>query len=72
MKEFPVKVQLSQFTTAGKPQVLIYSQNRTYQYQGDATPELLMMSNGRPKFFVWAHMEGTEMVLGESAPDQTW
>lgn len=72
MKEFPVKVQISQLSSDGKTRVLIYDRQQRHKYEGEATPEVLMMSHGRAKFFAWAHMEGTVLTLGDEAPEQPW
>lgn len=72
MKEFPVKVQISVFSSDGKTRVLIYDRKKKHQYEGEVTSELMTMARGRNKFFVWAHMEDTILTLGDEAPAQDW
>ncbi len=67
-----VKVQMSLFTTASCPQVLIYNEDRTVMWQGDAPKGLKKLMKGEPKKFFYATTKNKNIILGEEAEWQDW
>lgn len=70
-----VKVQLSLSTTAGARQMLVYNQDRSVQFEGDAPPDIVAKMGDRPKaFFEAALGKVGELVIypDHQHPDQGW
>lgn len=70
-----VKVQLSQATTAGRRQVLVYSLDRSIRYEGDADAELVEAIGDRQKAFFQAEVNDDgflELFTRHPLPDQGW
>lgn len=72
MKKIIFKVQISLFTSENSPQVMLYNEKRDISGQFPLSKDIKKLVKGRPKFFVYGEMIGTEVtVLGE-APWQDW
>jgi hypothetical protein len=67
-----VKVQLSLFTSAGVPQVLIYNQARTVVFEGDADDEIVRRMGDDVRAFFKAKLHGTLIHLGAKLDEQGW
>ena len=67
-----VKVQLSQHTTAGTRQVLVYDQSRRFTYEGDAPADVVDRMHGRDRAFFEAAILGTQFLIGHETPEQDW
>lgn len=71
-KRLIVKLQLSTGGNAKARQMLIYDKSRKYQFQSDASEEIIQLMNGRLKVFFYADIVDNQFGLGEEAPDQDW
>jgi hypothetical protein len=69
---FVVKVQLSLSTDEPKQQVLIYDRDNKYYYQGDASPEIIEVMDGRDKAFFMACIKGNDMVIDQEVKGREW
>lgn len=67
-----VKVQLSRNSSDGKSYVLIYDHGGDWQWMGPAPKEIVKLLDCKTKAFFWAELEGTEIVLDNTAPWQEW
>lgn len=69
-----VKVQVSLATSHQNPQVLVYNEDRSVRYEGDADVELLLKMDGRPKMFCVAALVNGELELYPEAEvgEQGW
>lgn len=76
-KKHIVKVQISIFSSdkgkSGKRQVLVYNEDRSLEWTGDATKEIVKQLDGELKKFFYAKAKkgGYITLLGE-APWQSW
>ena len=69
MKYIVVKVQ----TSIEPPgQVLIYSEDKSIMYQGPIPEEIKKLMLCKRKEFFYAHIEGTNIVLGPLSKWQNW
>jgi hypothetical protein len=66
-----VKVQRSLGST-GPPSILIYNKDRSLMEQLPLTKEMDKWFGSRFKKFAEARMEGTELVIQNEVPDQSW
>ncbi len=68
-----VKVQLSIVTSAESRQVVVYNEDHSLRYMGDATPDILDMMGSRIKVFFHAKLqEGGQLEFFREAPWQEW
>lgn len=67
-----VKVQISQFSSDGKTQMLVYNKARTVKYEGEPPAGLLTKMNGSPKQFFHSEVKNGERILLAVAPWQNW
>lgn len=72
-KRVVVKVQASIYTTEGRPQVLVYSQDRALLFTGSLPSQVQEVLGDRPKafFYAWVDARG-KIVLDAEAPWQAW
>lgn len=78
-KKTIVKIQISQFTGAGKTQMLVYNEDRSINYETDATESILTLMRGHPKLYFHAKKIPDPKKKGEFsieiegyAPIQNW
>lgn len=71
--EVVVKIQRSLNSTTEQPQMLIYNQDHSIQWQDDLHPKIERLLGGRLKCFALGHVDdkGVLAILGET-PEQTW
>lgn len=67
-----VKVQLSIITSEKNRRVLIYNEDRTIEYETDASKEIVDLMRGDLKAFFHASMVETEISLNQRAEWQEW
>ena len=70
---FIVKIQLSEYTTAGTRQILVYNEDQSVYWQDTAGPEILKEMRGRPKVYFLAIRDSFGVIhLGDEVKDQDW
>lgn len=67
-----VKVQISQFSSDGKTRMLVYNEDRTVKYEGEATAEIITKMKGLPKQFFHSEIKNWERLIQQQAPWQNW
>lgn len=67
-----VKVQLSEYTTANKQQMLIYNKDHTAHYEGDLTDEIRRKMGAKFKAFFYAVVKNGRIIIDDEAPPQFW
>lgn len=67
-----IKVQWPVATNEDVPKVLIYNQDRSVEYQTEATPEFSRIMHHKLKAFFFAELKGTIVHIGRRAPWQEW
>ena len=73
-----VKVQISQFNSQGITSMYIYNEDRSVEYEGEATEDILTIMNGSPKGFFKATLtkdkkgKGQRIKIIEKADWQNW
>lgn len=67
-----VKVQVSLVTTEEVPQVLIYNRDRSVEWVGDASADLMALMDDRPKVFFVAQVIDSKIHLGHEAGWRDW
>ena len=67
-----LKLQRSLFSSDKQVSVLIYSKKRKILYMGPLTKEIRKFMGNEYKIFVFAHLQGTEVVIDAEAPWQDW
>jgi len=72
-----IKIQLSlsgntpDANTGG--QMLVYNESRSLEYEGDTTPEIKKLLDGRPKaYFIGYLNEKKQLVVGKEVVDPGW
>lgn len=72
-KKFVVKVQISIMTSEEMPQILIYNDDRTVEYMGDASQDMIEIMGGEVKKFYYAHLDERHQInIDGPAPYQEW
>lgn len=69
-----VKVQMSLFTSDGRPRALIYDQNRTHVWEGRPDKWLVKKMGLNTKAYfnaVW-NRKGCHWTIGSQAEEQAW
>ena len=67
------KVQLSLDTSCDRQQVLIYNEDLSQEWKGDADDAIKKRMKGLDKAFFLGHlMEDGKIYLGDKIPDQEW
>lgn len=69
---FIVKVQLSLGSTHPNRRCLIYNKSHSVMYEADADDQMLRLMGDSPKAFFYAHLDGTIVVIGRKAREQSW
>lgn len=73
MKQKIVKVQLSLYTSASRPQMLVYDEDREWEWEGEAGTDVLNLMDGQPKEYFYAHRDKEgRIVIDGLAPQQDW
>lgn len=67
-----VKVQLSLSTTESSRQVLIYNEDHSVVYRGDAPRKLVRIMGQRPKAFFYAEIDGKNIDLDTRSARPPW
>jgi hypothetical protein len=67
-----VKIQVSQYTTAGQQQMFIYSKDESVKYQGPITEAVETIMQGRPKIYCEVKTYGDTIELIDVVEDQDW
>lgn len=67
-----VKVQLSEYTTAHKQQMIIYDKVHIAHFEGDVTDEVKRAMGPKFKAFFYATLKHGRVHLHEEAPPQFW
>lgn len=73
------KVQISILTNEDVPQMLAYNEDRSHQFQGDATLEIMRLVGSSMKKYLYGYIEdanekgqGYIRLTGKVAPAQDW
>jgi hypothetical protein len=70
---FIVKIQLSEYTTAGTRQILVYNEDHSVYWQDNAGHEILKAMRGRPKVYFLAIRAPDGVIhVGDEVKDQDW
>lgn len=69
-----VKVQLSIYDSSSLARkVLVYDEKRTFSFEGECPPDILMLMGQRPKAFFHATIDSQKRIsLGQEAGWQSW
>lgn len=67
-----LKVQVSLFTTEVSKQALVYNEDRSVHWHGDADDDLLRAMGGSAKDFFYGSFEDGKVTLDRRAPWQGW
>lgn len=67
-----VKVQRSLATNEGAGQMLVYNEDRSLLVQTALPDEMRSYMGERPKVYLEAELDGTELVFTGPAEDQPW
>jgi hypothetical protein len=67
-----VKIQASQYTTAGQQQMLIYNEDSSFQMQEPITKEIKEALGNRVKAYFIAEIIDNELVIIEETITQDW
>lgn len=68
-----VKVQLSLATSEPMRQVVVYNEDHSVKFMGDASSDVLVMMNDRIKAFFFAeYHDGGQLEFFDEAPWQEW
>lgn len=66
-----IKIQQPPITT-GKPQMLMYNEDRSFMFQSDLSKDIRNLLNGRNKAYFEAEMAGTELNMLDEVEAQGW
>lgn len=74
-----VKVQISQFDSEGRTMMLVYDKKREYEFEGEATKEVIKKMGKEPKKFFNAELipdpnkkDAKRIVILNEAKWQNW
>ena len=67
-----VKIQASQYTTAGQQQMLIYNEDKSFQMQEPITKEIKKILGNRLKAYFIAELINNELAIIEETVSQDW
>jgi hypothetical protein len=69
---FIAKLQRPLLTNAEVPQVLIYNQSRSVEFEMDLTPELEKLFGEKNKIFAKCSIVKENLVIGDLVRSQEW
>jgi hypothetical protein len=67
-----VKVQLSEFSSANAPKVLIYDETRSFRYEGGINSDMVEAMGGRAGVFFEAEVGEGGLEIGVEVADPGW
>lgn len=67
-----LKVQLSLFTTADRPRLLVYNKDRSVFWEGPLTKKLANVLGDAPKQFWVGDVKKAKVLLQKKAAWQSW
>lgn len=66
------KIQIPLFSTDPNALALVYNKSRKIQFFMSVSPELLALTSGRPKVYVYGAVKDGGFEIGDEAPGQEW
>ena len=71
--KFIVKLQVAlEQSMPGPRSLFVYNEDRSIEYEGNVTLEVLDKMKDQPKAYFWAWIEEGKLALGMAAPPQEW
>lgn len=70
-----VKIQISQFSSAGFTSILVYDESRDFQYETHVPEEvepIIKLMNSNPKAYFNAKIVGTKFQILSQVKKQNW
>lgn len=71
-EKFIVKVQLPLYSNRPNPKALVYNEDRSVMLEVVITHQVGLVMGSLYKRFMWAHMDGSNLWIGDEAPWQEW